>query len=81
MFTKKHSGQVTATNLIGPTHRVSPVFKKRIAKWPNYILKTEGGGVFNLFLGGLKMALEDLKEGHSEGFVKVDANQEAVDSL
>ena len=58
-----------------------PNFKKRIAKWPFHILKHEASGVLNLLLGGLKMALEDLKEGHSEGFAKVDANQKAVDAV
>lgn len=58
-----------------------PAFKKRNAKWPSYILKTEGGGVLNLLLGGLKMALGDLKEGHSEGFVKVESNEKAVDAV
>lgn len=58
-----------------------PAFKKRNAKWPSYILKSEGGGVLNLLLGGLKMALGDLKEGHSEGFVKVESNEKAVDAV
>jgi len=58
-----------------------PAFKKRNAKWPSYILKHEGGGVLNLLLGGLKMALQDLKEGHSEGFVKVESNEKAVDAV
>lgn len=58
-----------------------PAFKKRNAKWPSYILKHEGGGVLNLLLGGLKMALRDLKEGHSEGFVKVESNEKAVDAV
>jgi P4 family phage/plasmid primase-like protien len=56
-------------------------FKKRNAKWPSFIIKNEGGGVLNLLLGGLKMALKDLQQGCVEGFDKVEANTKAVDEV
>ena len=40
-----------------------------------------GSGVLNLLLGGLRAALQDLKEGCAEGFAKVEANTRAVDEV
>jgi len=55
--------------------------KKINAKWPSFIIKTEGSGVLNLLLEGLKMAMKDIQQGCVEGFAKAEANTKAVDEV
>lgn len=54
-------------------------FKKRIANFADYLLRKEASGILNLFLGGMAKALNDLREGHTDGFRTTKVNRAAVE--
>ena len=53
--------------------------KKRIANFADYLMRKEASGILNLFLGGMRKALADLREGHPEGFRTTQVNRAAVE--
>jgi len=67
-----------ARRLIVIEWQAAPV-KKRIANFAAYLLKKEGSGILNLFLGGMTKALADLREGHPDGFRTTSVNRAAVE--